>query len=319
MTLPTSNPIMKNWKDEDLEKLVILKQQGLTWEMINKKHFPEQTPNSLRKTYYRFMNKEIIIPTAPKVLVLDIETLPMEAYVWGLFDQNIGLEMVKTDWSILSFSAKWLGSPEDEVMYYDTRNEKDVRDDSKLLKIIHGLLNEADVTITQNGVRFDIPKLNARFIKHKMKPPSSYRNIDTLRIAKRHFNFTSNKLAYMTGLLCTKYKKLDHSEFAGFKLWDECMKGNMEAFKSMEQYNKYDVLSLEELYNILAAWDKTIRFSAFNEDTEERCTCGSTDIRLNGFIHTNTAMYERHTCENCGKEYRGAKNIMTKANKLKLR
>lgn len=310
--------IMKNWTDEDLEKLVIFKQQGLTWEMINI-HFPNQTPNSLRKTYYRYMHKDIVIPTAPKVLILDIETLPMEAYVWGLFDQNIGLDMVKTDWSVLSFSAKWLGSPEKETMYYDTRNEKNVRDDKKILEIIHSLLNEADVVITQNGIRFDVPKLNARFLRHKMKPPSSFRNIDTLRIMKRHFQLTSNKLAYATELLCVKYKKQEHREFSGFKLWDECMKGNPEAFACMEKYNKYDVLSLEELYNILAPWDKTIRFSAFNEDMEERCTCGSQDIKLNGFIHTNTAMYERHTCRNCGKEYRGAKNIMTKANKNKLR
>lgn len=310
--------IMKNWTEEDLERLVIYKQQGLTWEKINV-HFPEETPNSLRKTYYRYKDKEIIVPTSAKVLLLDIETLPIEAYVWDLWDQNIGLDMIKTDWSILSFSAKWLGAPEDEIMYYDTRNEKDVRDDSKLLKVIHSLLCEADVTITQNGIRFDIPKLNARFLKHGMQPPSSFRNIDTMQIMKRKFKLTSNKLAYATDLLCTKYKKLDHSEFAGAKLWTECMKGNPKAFASMEKYNKYDVLSLEELYNKLAPWDKTIRFSAFNEDTEERCTCGSTDIRLNGFIHTNTAMYERHTCKNCGKEYRGAKNIMTKANKQKLR
>lgn len=318
MSLPQPKSIMKNWTEEDLETLVILKQKGLTWEQINKQ-FPEQTPNSLRKTYYRYKDKEIVIPNAPKVLLLDIETLPIEAYVWDLWDQNISLDMIKEDWSILSFSAKWLGAPESEIMYYDTRNEDNIRDDRKLCEIIHGLLDECDITITQNGVRFDIPKLNARFIKHGMKPPSSFRNIDTMRIAKYKFKFTSNKLAYLTDLLCEKYKKLDHSEFAGFKLWSECLKRNPKAFASMEKYNKYDVLSLEEAYNKLAAWDKTIRFSAFNEDTEERCTCGSTDIRLNGFIHTNTAMYERHTCQNCGKEYRGAKNIMTKANKQKLR
>lgn len=310
--------IMKNWTQEDLERLVIYKQQGLSWEKINA-HFQNETANSLRKTYYRYMNKDIVVPTAPKVLILDIETLPIEAYVWDLWDQNIGLDMIKTDWSVLSFSAKWLGAPESEIMYYDTRNEKDIRDDSKLLKIIHSLLCECDVTITQNGIRFDIPKLNARFLKHGMQPTSSFRNIDTMRIMKRYFKLTSNKLAYATDLLCTKYKKLDHSEFAGAKLWTECMKGNLKAFESMKKYNMYDVLSLEELYNILAPWDKTIRFSAFNEDNEERCSCGSTDIRLNGFIHTNTAMYERHTCKNCGKEYRGAKNIMTKANKQKLR
>jgi uncharacterized protein YprB with RNaseH-like and TPR domain len=302
---------MRNWTDAELEELVIYKQQGLTWNEISEKYLDE-TPNSLRKTYYRFMNQEEKEVSAPKVLLLDIESLPMEVFAWGLFDQNIGLEMVKTDWSILSFSAKWLDAPEDEIMYYDTRNEENVRDDSKLVKIIHGLLDECDVTITQNGVRFDIPKLNARFIKHGLKPPSSFRNIDTLRIAKSKFGFTSNKLAYMTEFLCEKYKKLDHSEFAGFKLWNECMKGNLAAFESMEKYNKYDVLSLEELYYKLAPWDKTINFSVFNEDLKDRCQCGSTDIKPHGFVYTNLAKYQRYICSDCGKETRDSQNLISK-------
>lgn len=315
---------MKKMSEEQLEQLAKLRAEGKTWDQIAPS-FPGHTANALRKTFYRNMEKpEKLVPkeapkSTAKVLIVDIETLPMEAYIWGMYDQHIGLDMIKTDWSILSFSAKWLGAPAEEVMYYDTRNEENVRDDSKLLKIIHSLLDECDVAIHQNGIRFDIPKLNARFIKHGMKPPSSFRHIDTLRIAKRHFAFTSNKLAYMTELLCTKYKKLDHSEFSGFKLWNECMKGNLKAFKSMEEYNKYDVLSLEELYIKLQPWDKTIRWSAFNEDTEERCSCGSTEIKRNGYIYTNTAKYERHTCQVCGKEYRGSKNIMTKENKAKLR
>ncbi len=310
----------KKWTEEDLEKLVTLKMEGLTFKQITK--YFDATENALKKVYNRKKKETVKEVDLAKVLILDIESIPLTVYTWGLFDQNIGLDMIKEDWSILSFSAKWLGAPESEIMYYDTRNEKDVRDDSKLLKVIHSLLDECSVTITQNGVRFDLPKLNARFIKHGMQPPSSFRNIDTLRIAKRHFGFTSNKLAYMTELLCTKYKKLDHSEFSGFKLWNECMKGNLKAFKSMEQYNKYDVLSLEELYTKLAPWDKTIRFSAFSEDTEERCTCGSKDIvknKKNPYIYTNTAMYQRYTCKNCGKEYKDPKNIMSKENKKKLR
>lgn len=314
-----SNEVMKGWTQEDLEKLVLQKQQGLTWNQIAES-FPEQTANSLRKTYYRYMEKEDITPVSgPRVLIIDIETLPMEAYVWGLFDQNIGLEMVKTDWSILSFSAKWLGSPEDEVMYQDTRNEENIRDDSKLLKTIHSLLNEADVLIVQNGVRFDVPKINARFVLNDMKPPTSYRIIDTMRIAKSKFGFTSNKLAYMTDKLCVKYKKLDHGKYAGFKLWDECMKGNLDAFNEMEKYNKYDVLSLEELYTILAPWDKTINFSVFNENLEHRCSCGSSEITEDGFVYTNLAKYQRYVCTNCGKESRDSQNLLTKEKRKSIK
>jgi DNA polymerase elongation subunit (family B) len=307
------------WDAKSIKELIDLRQQGFKWDDLSP--IFDLPANALRKAYYRYCDVKINAePTAaPKVLILDIETLPMEAYVWGLFDQNIGLDMIKTDWSVLSFSAKWLGAPADQIMYYDTRAEKNVRDDFNVLKKIHSLLDECDVTITQNGIRFDIPKLNARFIKHGMKPPSSFRNIDTLRIAKRHFNFTSNKLAYMTDMLCTKYKKLSHSDFSGFKLWDECMKRNPLAFASMEKYNKYDVLSLEELYLKLAPWDKTIRFSVFSEDTEERCSCGSLDLKPNGFIYTNTAKHQRFTCGECGKEYKDSTNLLSKKAKNKLK
>lgn len=255
-----------------------------------------------------------------KVLILDIETLPLEVFCWGLFDQNISLEMVKSDWTVLSFSAKWLGSPDNEVMYFDTQKEKDIRNDSNLLKIIHSLLDEADVALHQNGKRFDIPKLNARFIKHGMKPPSSFRHIDTLRIAKSKFKFTSNKLAYMTDQLCTKYKKLDHSEFSGMKLWLECMKGNPKAFASMKKYNIYDVLSLEELYHILAPWDSSINFDVFADDLDNRCSCGSNQFTpRKGYVYTNTGKFSSEICDVCGKEHISKVNLLSKEKKKSLR
>lgn len=306
--------------ESQIELLVKLKAEGKTWQEMTKT-FPEYTANALRKTYYREKDKpeKKEKPQGLKVLILDIETVPLKVYSWGIFDQNIGLDMIIDDWSILSFSAKWLGDPPNKIMYQDVSKQKDYRDDSKLIKTLHSLLDEADVTISQNGIRFDLPKIQTRFLKHGLKPPSSFRNIDTLRIAKKYFSFTSNKLAYMTELLCTKYKKQDHSEFSGFKLWSECLKGNKKAFASMKKYNSYDVLSLEELYLKLRAWDKTINFNIISEDTENRCDCGSKDLRDNGYIHTNTAKYRRITCNNCGKEFKDPKNLVSKKGKSKIR
>lgn len=309
------------WTEEELEELIILKQSGLTWKEINEV-FPDQTENSLRKTYYRKLNEtvhEAPKQDGPKVLLIDIETLPLEVFAWGLFDQNVSLEMIKEDWSILSFSAKWLGAPEDEIMYFDTRNEENIRNDEKLVRIVHDLMNEADILIHQNGERFDVPKLKARMIKHGLKPPTSFRNIDTMRIMKSTFGFTSNKLAYATEFLCKKYKKLDHSEFSGFKLWSECLKRNPAAFASMEKYNKYDVLSLEELFNILAPWSKGINFQVFNEDLKDRCSCGSTELEERGFVYTNTAKYQRYVCKNCGKESRDSTNLLSKEKRKSLK
>src|SRR5690606_10614258 len=44
----------------------------------------------------------------PKVLVFDIETSPIIAHVWSLWDQNVGLNQIMTEWHIMSWSAKWL-------------------------------------------------------------------------------------------------------------------------------------------------------------------------------------------------------------------
>ena len=257
--------------------------------------------------------------TQPKVLIYDIETAPILGHVWGLWDNNLGLSQIENDWYILSWSAKWLGSPEDEVMYMDQSKAKNIEDDSTLLDGIWELLNEADIVITQNGKKFDQKKLNARFIINDMLPPSSYRHIDTLRIAKRVFGFTSNKLAYMTDKLCTKYKKLKHAKFAGFDLWKECLAGNPEAWKEMELYNKYDVLSLEELYLIFAAWDNSINFNVYHDKEETICKCGSTDFKKSGFHYSNAGKYQKHKCKACGHETRDTENLLDNVKRKKMR
>jgi hypothetical protein len=193
----------------------------------------------------------------PKVLILDIETAPFVSYHWGLWDQNIPLNMIKQDWFVLSWTAKW--AHEDKVIYKDQRGKKGeaLKNDKKLLEPLWKLLDDADVTITQNGVGFDHKKLNAKFLEHGMGAPSAFKCVDTFKIAKRHFALTSNKLEYMSKKFNTKYKKQDHEDFAGFKLWDECLKGNIKAWNSMQRYNQFDVLATEELFTKLAEFDKT--------------------------------------------------------------
>jgi hypothetical protein len=192
----------------------------------------------------------------PKVLYIDIETAPLKVWSWGINDQFVSLDNIIQDWFILSFSAKWAGS--DEIIYADQRKKKgeSLTNDKELVKKIWKLMDQADIVVGQNLDKFDIPKIKARFIEHDLEDPSVYDTIDTVKIARREFGFTSNKLAYLTKKFCKKYKKLDHAKFAGIKLWDACMKGNQDAFKEMEKYNKYDVLSLEELFVRIGKYSK---------------------------------------------------------------
>lgn len=253
-----------------------------------------------------------------KVLLFDIETAPILGYVWGLWDNNIALNQIHSDWFVLSWSAKWLGDK--KVMYADQRKAKNVEDDSTLLQGIWELLDQADIVITQNGKQFDVKKLNARFVMHGFKPPSSFKHIDTRVLAKKHFGFTSNKLEYMTDKICKKYKKLKHTKFHGFDLWRECLKGNMEAWKEMEKYNKYDVLSLEELYTKLIPWDNSVNFNIYRDDNATVCTCGSKEFVRNGFFYSSTGKYQRYSCKECGSELRDRKSstARSKAKSMKV-
>ena len=234
----------------------------------------------------------------PKVLIFDIETFPIIASVWGLKDQNISLNQIRQDWSVMAWGAKWLGQK--QVYYRDTSCNKDVRDDKNILEGMWKLLDEADVVITQNGKGFDSKKLNARFIQHGMKPPSPYKHLDTYLIARSAADFTSNKLEYLTANLNTKYKKDGHKNFPGMSLWNECEKGNWRAWAEMKKYNILDVLSTEELYTKLKDWAPQAMPSVHhNCPTRYHVSWG---IRPAGGV-----MYKRMFCKKCKIYFKGDK------------
>lgn len=192
-----------------------------------------------------------VVNTSAKVLILDIETAPILAYTWGIWNQNIQPSNVHTDWFCLTWAAKWLF--EDKVYSGKlTSNEAKTQDDSRIIKGIWHLLNEADIVIAHNGQKFDLPKLNSRFIINKLHPPLPYQQIDTLLHIRRQFGFTSNKLDYVNHLLNLPRKK----ENDGMPLWVNCYKGNTKALSEMLAYNIEDVRILEETYLRIRAWIK---------------------------------------------------------------
>lgn len=238
-----------------------------------------------------------------------METAPLLASVWELFDQNVGLEQIKADWHLLSYAAKWLGSK--DVIYADQSKAKDIEDDRVLLKQLRALLDEADMVCGHNVRNFDLKKINARLVLHGFNPPSPYKIIDTLEIAKRHFKFSSNKLAFLSQHLC-KAKKLDHKKFPGFMLWKECLAGNKEAWAEMKRYNIQDVISLEELYIRLRSWDSQHPNHGLYMKDSVCPKCGSDKVERRGFSYTGVGKYQRWQCRGCGGWSRGATLVSNK-------
>lgn len=240
-----------------------------------------------------------------RVLLIDIETAPILAYVWSLWKQNVGLNQIKEEWYILSFCAKWLGEP--EIIYQDIRHEP--FSDASLMQPLWDLLNEADIIIGQNGKAFDMPKIQARLVMAGFPPPRPYKVIDTLLMAKQQFRFTSNKLEWMTGdsSNLTAIQKSKHAKFPGFALWAECLKGNPEAWDEMKEYNIPDVTSMEELYLKLRPWYVGHPNMAVYVDSDKiACPkCASHDVVQDGFTFTQVGKYELYHCKGCGGYSRG--------------
>ena len=272
-----------------------------------------------RQTLEARFKKQVVTntPANPslRILVLDIENAPMMSYHWGLWAQDIhqGMRIPDTRSYMMCVAAKWLG--EDEVFYYETRTEDDSLISAQILKLV----DEADIIIGHNAKRFDMKKINAYAILNGLTPPSPYRVIDTMSIAKKEFSFERNTLEYLSNALCTSTKS-SHKKFNGFELWSECMKGNEEAWDEMKRYNIQDILVTEELYLKLRPWSKghpNITTGSMSES--KRCpTCGSLDLQPSGYSTTNTSQFKRYKCDNCGSYSRGRSNILTTPVKANL-
>lgn len=241
----------------------------------------------------------------PKILVFDIETAPLKSYTWGIWNQNIGLNQLIDDWFMLTWAAKWLFS--DTVMSDKlTSKEAIEEDDKRITKNLWKLIDEADIVIAHNGDKFDIKKINTRFLKHRLGLPSSYQSIDTLKIARKTFSFTSNKLDALATFLGFEGKM----STGGFDLWKRCMEGDKEAFLIMEEYNKQDVVVLENVYLELRPYAKSHpNIGLYVGDGIERCPCcGSDQVTPNSEYYSNTSVYVEYLCNSCGSRSRTKKS-----------
>jgi len=246
-----------------------------------------------------------------KIGILDIETKPIKAYCWGLWKQNIGLNQIIDDWGILTFSFKWLGSPE---VYWDSLLASG--SEKQLLENLWEFLDEADIIVAHNGDRFDINKINAKLLEYGIKPYSPIKSIDTLKVAKSRFAMTSNKLAYISKYLGFEGKM----ETGGMQLWIDCMNGCKKAYKKMVDYNIQDVIELEKVYEKLLPWiSNHPNLALYNGEDLPSCPkCGGKHIHFRGYTYTGVSKFRRFQCQDCGGWGRSSENVLSKSERKNL-
>ena len=239
---------------------------------------------------------EYIDRSKAKILYYDIETAPNLSYVWGQYEQNVIAHV--SEWHMLCVSYKWEGQKRAQVCALDDFPEefkKDPENDEHVAKKLFDLFDEADIVIAHNGDRFDRRKANARFVYHGFGPPSPYKTVDTLKIARKEFMFNSNKLNHLGQHLGLGEKVSTD----GFETWAGCMRGDKKAWKTMKKYAKQDVDLLVDVYKALLPWaDSHPNLNVY--DGGANCSkCGSTNLQRRGRRVTRTGVFQTFQCNDC--------------------
>jgi DNA polymerase elongation subunit (family B)/predicted RNA-binding Zn-ribbon protein involved in translation (DUF1610 family) len=232
-----------------------------------------------------------------KILLLDIETSPHSAYVWGLFKQTINLAQIQETGRVLCASYKWLG--EKHTHFAGEWEDGEMG----MLEELHRVMEDADIIITYNGNRFDLPTLNKEFLLNGFKPPAPYKSVDLYPVVKRKFRFASNKLDHVAQQLGLG-QKIIHS---GFQMWIDVMNGDPAAQHEMKTYNIHDTVLLERVYDKILPWIPNHPNQSHHSGSHVCPNCGSSKLQHRGYATTAAGKYQRYQCQDCGKWSRSAK------------
>lgn len=248
------------------------------------------------------LKMEPVVSEKMKILFLDIETAPNLVYSWGLWNQNISINQIVKPSHILCWAAKWYGEKETHFGSIEDQSQE------QMLLGIWNMLNKADVVVTYNGKKFDLPRLNNEFRKCGFPPPSPFRQVDLYRVVKANFDLPSHKLEYVV-----KYFGVGRKiKTVGMELWLGCMSNDPACWADMELYNRGDVKLTERLYKHILPWISNHPNHGLYNGHELACpNCGGTKVQRRGVLRTSTQIYQRFQCmsPSCGKWSRGKKNI----------
>ena len=227
-------------------------------------------------------------PLPAKVLTLDIETSPAQVFTFSLRPDYISPNQIIEPTRMLCFAATWLGDK--RIQFYDERAGR-----AKMVEAAWTLLDEADVVVGYNHVRFDIPHMQREMVELGYGPPSPWVNVDLLTEVRRNFRFMSNKLGAVLDSLGLDAK----DDPGGFATWRGVLAGEEKAWTRMEKYCKGDVAITEQLYLYLSGWLSHPHAGLFSGDMRSCYACGRDTLTPDGISRTKTNAYLRLVCA-CG-------------------
>lgn len=236
-------------------------------------------------------------------LLIDIETGPCEGFFWRPgYKLTISEENVTRRAEIICISYKNLN--EGKVKHLKWEYGAKHRDKEMLGKFTK-ILSKADSIIAHNGNQFDIPWIRTQLMCYRLPPLPAISVVDTLKLVRGNFNFSSNSLNNLAKRLGVIQKKK-----TDFELWKRVMRGEKKALKEMVEYCDQDILVLEQVYNILEKYCPQMICGRKLKHFDGKCVkpdCEGT-VTLNGRKKTPGGGWkQRYMCNECMVHYTSTK------------
>lgn len=238
----------------------------------------------------------------PRILFADIETSPLQAWVWQQGTQYVGHKQLVSGysrWGIICVTYCWNdGKPAKAI---DWGYEE--QDTAKVVAEFDKVAAKADIFVGKNSDNFDIKMLNAaRMFAGLPGTPDWIRCSDDLqKQMKKYFRVPSQSLDYYSKELGIGGKiKMEMSD------WIDICEKNENGKKSlakMLKYGKKDVEDTRLLWHKLSEhFDSKFNSNAYYGNDVPRCKwpdCGSTDLKRNGFSYGGGVKYCKYLCNSC--------------------
>lgn len=184
------------------------------------------------------------IPTTKKILFFDIETSPNQVLSWRIGNKvSLSTDNIIKERAIICISWKW----QHEINFHQISWNKG--NDYNLLRQFAKVMNSADIIVGHNSDNYDTKWVRTRCIKHNIYLNPKFNSIDTLKLARRSFNFNSNKLDYIG-----KFLNLGEKISTNYDLWKKVLSNDNKALVEMMLYCTQDVALLEKVYNKLTQY-----------------------------------------------------------------
>jgi hypothetical protein len=252
-----------------------------------------------------------IAARAPKlagqnVLILDIERMKGSATIefWDLGDfknRRIHADDVTLWPRTICAAWAWYG---DDRVGFSAEWGKPGREG--MLTRLWSLYDKAQIVVGHNIKGFDTKKLKAEWAAIGLTPPSPFKQVDTLTIARREFGFESNTL----DSLCKRFGITAKDGRYDVEVARAALGGCREAQRTLKSYNCGDIAATLGLYDHVRPWDKTHPHSVIGmSDDRPTChACWGDDLELNGFTLANLILYRLYRCRACGANVKGSRH-----------